>query len=319
MEDETMKKMLIVLTILGLFSLSLLAGCGGGGGGEPSSSDAYEYVSEWNLPGTAPHAGLHLAADSQFVFVSLYQIGDDSVYMYQTNGTYIRDLADEVDVSFSPDQPMGIAYNSGFVYVADQINSRVVKIDPVHFNALKATSYDNTYGVFGLAFFSNTIYVTRNNGALWVVDKRNPGDVSPDFSVSYSYDTSDLESLAVDSNGYTYVVDRELDKVYKFSANLTKLLEWGSSGGGNGQFNNPYDITIGSEGTVFVLDTGNYRVQLFDSDGNYLGKFGSFGTGPGKFGSMFGLAVSNDGYVYVGDTHYSGPTATTRIQKFRKK
>jgi hypothetical protein len=51
------------------------------------------------------------------------------------------------------------------------------------------------------------------------------------------------------------------------------LLQWGSPGLGNGQFNNVSDLDVDASGTVNVLDTGNRRVQQFDSLGNYLGQW----------------------------------------------
>ena len=38
---------------------------------------------------------------------------------------------------------------------------------------------------------------------------------------------------------------------------------FGSSGTGNGQFNNPFGIAVGSGGNIYVADANNNRVQVF--------------------------------------------------------
>ena len=90
----------------------------------------------------------------------------------------------------------------------------------------------------------------------------------------------------------------------------TFALTWGSNGSGNGQFSNPYGVTVGAAGNVYVADTNTNRIQKFDSSGNFLLAWGSFGTSNGQFISPAGVAVDAAGNVYVADT------SNHRIQKF---
>ena len=41
----------------------------------------------------------------------------------------------------------------------------------------------------------------------------------------------------------------------------TFVLEWGSQGMDNGQFQSPTGLAVDSDGNVFVSDFGNYRIQ----------------------------------------------------------
>ena len=91
---------------------------------------------------------------------------------------------------------------------------------------------------------------------------------------------------------------------YSFSA------QWGSSGSGNGQFNQPYGVAVDSLGNVYVAEQGNSRIQKFDSNGGYLTQWGGQGSGNGQFSGSVGVAVDRHDNVYVTDW------GSHRIQKF---
>ncbi|MGD0176101.1 MAG: hypothetical protein ABSC50_04665 [Candidatus Bathyarchaeia archaeon] len=84
-------------------------------------------------------------------------------------------------------------------------------------------------------------------------------------------------------------------------SNCNFLLKWGSSGSGNGQFNEPYGLAVDSAGNVYVTDIGNDRVEKFTSTGAFLNWWGSLGSGNGQFSSPKGVAVDSAGNVYVTD------------------
>ncbi len=87
------------------------------------------------------------------------------------------------------------------------------------------------------------------------------------------------------------------------------LTEWGTSGTGDGQFDDPRDVAVDTAGNIYVADWGNSRIQKFDSSGAYLTQWGTFGPGDGEFGGTNGIAVDAWGNVYVAD-------GFNRIQKF---
>jgi DNA-binding beta-propeller fold protein YncE len=79
------------------------------------------------------------------------------------------------------------------------------------------------------------------------------------------------------------------------------LLQWGSQGGGAGQFQTPYGAATGPGGEIYVADYGNQRIQFFNGTGGYLGQWGSPGSGEGEFNSPAGVATDAAGNVYVAD------------------
>ncbi len=88
------------------------------------------------------------------------------------------------------------------------------------------------------------------------------------------------------------------------------MAEWGTFGGGGGQFNSPSDVAVAPDASVYVADSGNNRIQRFDAGGAFIAQFGSAGAGPGQFQNPRGVAVDPQGNVYVADT------LNDRVQKF---
>ena len=88
------------------------------------------------------------------------------------------------------------------------------------------------------------------------------------------------------------------------------LLQWGTHGSGDGQFNGPEGVAVDASGNVYVADFGNHRVQKFTDTGAYLTQWGTLGMRAGQFNSPLGVAVDATGKVYVADN------LNCRVQKF---
>lgn len=77
--------------------------------------------------------------------------------------------------------------------------------------------------------------------------------------------------VAVTEDGSFYVADGYGNsRVVKFDSAGHYVMEWGTPGSDEGQFNIPHAIDLDSAGNVYVADRGNRRVQQFDATGHFL-------------------------------------------------
>ena len=74
----------------------------------------------------------------------------------------------------------------------------------------------------------------------------------------------------------------------------------GSKGGGDGQFNGPYSISIKGE-VMYIADCNNHRIQKLTTGGKFLHKFGKEGSGQGQFMYPRGVVVDSKNRVIVSD------------------
>jgi PKD repeat protein len=111
-----------------------------------------------------------------------------------------------------------------------------------------------------------------------------------------------VSAIAINSSEYVYKINVVTDRISIINTSGNVISQWGSTGSGNGQFNNAYGIAVNSSGYVYVADSGNNRIQVFDTNGNYIGQWGSLGSGNGEFNNPTGVTVNVSGYVYVVDS-----------------
>ncbi len=134
--------------------------------------------------------------------------------------------------------------------------------------------------------------------------------------------------IAVDSDGYVYVADRDNHRIQKFTSNGVFVDKWGWYGPDPGQMRFAAGVTVDGAGNVYVADMENYRVQKFTADGEFVIEWGEEAppwvreadpvTGAviwvapeledGQFFLPSGIGTDASGYVYVSDEY--------RIQKF---
>ncbi len=115
------------------------------------------------------------------------------------------------------------------------------------------------------------------------------------------------------------------------SIDVQFVTKWGSWGSEEGQFREPYDITLDRNGNLYVADMDNNAVQYFSPEGQFLGKWGSPAGMGALAGSVTGvvagegevrlpsvIASDGEGHVYVMDLGTGGAYGNLplRVVKF---
>ena len=100
-------------------------------------------------------------------------------------------------------------------------------------------------------------------------------------------------------NKKVYVADNLNHRIQILNSDLTFSSSFGSHGKGNGQLQNPWDVSFDSTGNVYVADSGNHCIQVFTAEGEYLRKFGSRGSGNGELNWPSSISIDSDNVVYV--------------------
>ena len=92
-------------------------------------------------------------------------------------------------------------------------------------------------------------------------------------------------------------------RIEKYSRDGKFISQWGTdAGSGDGQLQRPNSIMADSEGNIYITGLNNNRVQKFDSYGKFLAKWGTRGEGDGLFrGGARSIAMDNMGDIYVLD------------------
>ncbi len=158
-----------------------------------------------------------------------------------------------------------------------------------------------------------TVYVAdqgRDRVARFELD---PGTLLPAGPPSFSDPSLGLaapQGIAVDPAGTRlYVADDQNDRVVVLDPqSLVLVAQVGSSGGGPGRFQAPYDVAVDTHQPprLYVGDNLNNRVDVFDAQSlGFLGALGGFGRTPGLFSivrAVGGLTDDPQGGVAVADT-----------------
>src|SRR6266566_6010277 len=127
------------------------------------------------------------------------------------------------------------------------------------------------------------------------------------------------EAVTLDPQGDVFVADQLSYVVQKFSPDGAFETEWGSYGGGHGQFGPIGGLAADAAGDVYVVDSSHNRIEKFDPSGSFITSWGHRGNAPGQFRFFSsqnptqppggGIAAAG-GYVYVADS------GNDRIERF---
>jgi len=195
---------------------------------------------------------------------------DYYIRIYDDNGNYLNSIGSGEDSS-SPgsfEAPDDVTFYGGYAYVGDYWSCvMTVWTDPANPATTPPTYVRQINGCnFGVA-------VDPATGNTYIVDQ------SRDQIREYAAGTSNLitewgsggtgngqfESPwgAVVLNGVVYVTDTKRNNVQAFDTSGHYLGQWGGTGAGAFQFNQPSGITTDASGNIYVASANQGRVQVF--------------------------------------------------------
>ncbi len=187
--------------------------------------------------------------------------------------------------------PFGVAVDSsGEIYIADEFNHRIRRVNP-----------------------SGTIITVAGNGTATY-----SGDNGPATSASLYYPIG----VTVDSSGNIYIADQYNNRIRKVNASGTITTVAGNGAGGysgdNGpatsaRLTYPEGVAVDSTGDLYIADSGNHRIRKVTSGtittvaGNGTPAY-SGDNGPATSASLYfplGVTVDLSGNIFIADYYNS--------------
>ncbi len=110
---------------------------------------------------------------------------------------------------------------------------------------------------------------------------------------------------AVTPGGEIVILDTPQDyRLLRLDRQGKRLDDWFTipTGNGDGQVDDPQDLSIDSSGRVYVCDAANDRIAVWEADGTFARFLGSTGSGDGELAQPHGVAADDDGFVCIADT-----------------
>ena len=111
-------------------------------------------------------------------------------------------------------------------------------------------------------------------------------------------------AVALDDKGFLYVAlysQHCIDVLDQQGTVIRTIGTRGSSGSGDGQFNNPSGVAVQGD-VLYVAEYGDHRLQKLTTSGEFLSKFGSHGSGDGQLNRPRGICVDAGGRIFVSES-----------------
>jgi NHL repeat len=232
---------------------------------------------------------------------------NERVMKYDSNGNFLMQFgsAGSGNGQFSDPRAIAIAPN-GTIWVSDMGSADGSNNNVQAFNSsgqfirkITNESFSDPYGI-----------ATGPGGVLWVSDITSDklfefnetGTFIRSVAVAGGNEAKSATGLATDAAGNVWLLDYMANRVQKYNSTGSFLMQFGSTGTGNGQLENPVGIAVAPSGNLLVTDSKSNRVQVFQPNGTYLRQFGSTGSGAGQLSTPVGIALGAGNTAVVVDS-----------------
>ena len=243
--------------------------------------------------------------------IAVSDTGNHKIHLFKSDGTHIRSFGGKGAEHGQLNSPCGTVYHGDNIIVAEQVNHRVQVLSRQggylrHFG--REGSLDHQLdSPTGLSIDSdcNIIVPDKLNKLIKIfsTDGQFLNKLGTEGSFTKPFHCIQHDNyLIVSDNGdhSVKILDKKGNFLYKF----------GKQGNADGEYNEPFCLSVDKAGHLLVCDSENHRIQVFDLSGKFVAKFGSKGSGIGKFKAPISAAVLSDGKIVVSDNRNS------RIQIF---
>ena len=243
--------------------------------------------------------------------IAVSDTGNHEIHLFKSDGTHIRSFGGKGAEHGQLNSPSGTVYHGDNIIVAEQVIHRVQVLSRQggylrHFG--REGSLDHQLdSPTGLSIDSdcNIIVPDKLNKLIKIfsTDGQFLNKLGTEGSFTKPFHCIQHDNyLIVSDNGdhSVKILDRKGNFLYKF----------GKQGKADGEYNEPFCLSVDKAGHLLVCDSENHRIQVFDLSGKFVAKFGSKGSGIGKFKAPISAAVLSDGKIVVSDNRNS------RIQIF---
>ncbi|KAL9980264.1 hypothetical protein ACROYT_G008824 [Oculina patagonica] len=228
--------------------------------------------------------------------IAVTGIGNDSVQVFNSDGTHLRSFGRKGGRQDELNWPFGIAfYTNSNIIVADtgRHQIKVFSEQGEYLNQFgEQGSLDHQFKYpFGLSVDSdgNIIVADSDNKLIKIFSPS--GQFLRKIGGKGSF-THPIHCVEYDK--YLIVSDRDEHCIKVFSRDGNFLYKFGKKGERDGEFKFPCYLSVNEAGHLMVCDSCNHRVQVFELSGKLVTKFGTEGSALGEFNNPCSTAVLSD-------------------------
>ena len=230
--------------------------------------------------------------------ITVTESNNNRVQIFSSDGTHLRSFGSEGEQEGEFNFPAGIAYlNNGDIVVADG-NSNRLQIFTEKGEYLTQIGgkgkLDHQFNVpWGLSVDSdgNIIVADADNKLIKIF--------TPSGQFLRKFGGEDLlvdPCHCIQKDQYFIVSDHGDHSIKVFNTDGDFLYKFGNKGEGDGEFDNPFCLSVDKAGHLMVCDGANDRVQVLELNGKFITKFKLMSGG-----SPTSTAVLCDGTIVVSD------------------
>ena len=243
--------------------------------------------------------------------IAVSDVGNHMIHLFKSDGTHIRSFGGKGAQHGQLNSPSGTVYHGDNIIVAEQVNHTVQVLSRQgeylrHFgregsldhqlDSPTSLSTDSDWNIIVPDKVNKLIKIFSTDGQFL-----NKLGTEGSFTKPFHCIQHDNYLIVSDSGDHCLkILDRKGNFLYKF----------GKQGNADGEYNDPFCLSVDKAGHLLVCDSENHRIQVFDLSGKFVAKFGSKGSGIAKFKAPISAAVLADGKIVVSDNRNS------RIQIF---